>query len=550
MLTLIRRNLKPFLLVITIVVCVAFGWFYVKYDTTTPGAPSAAGTIYGKEIGQHMLREMANHRAVAAELDLPGWQLLAQRDESWDVAVNYLAGVEILRHEAEELGLAVGEAEIEQYVRTIPAFLTNGQFDGAKFRLYAGTGPDDGLMVQRRGRFGQMETYGPLKLSRRGQTVEDLYEVVGDYLLLNKLRDLVGAGILASDYATERLMALQGQKATVERLAFSVEPHKEGIDLSEEEIKATYEAQKSSRFLIPERRIIEYVAIAAEEPAAEQAGEEPEPEPEPEAGAGEESEDGTEEEAPEPESPEKARQRAVLADKIYNALAQGGDFAALAAAQDLEFKTTQPLTAPELSEAFPGLNQFQAMINRLTRDAPLAPPVQDGTTWYIARLREMVEPEPKPLDEVREEIVESMTQAKAMEAAMDEARKKIEEARKAIEGGAGTLAEAVGDKDGARVETVRDLDLMSSRQHEDGGAILQAVGLAEPGTLVEEPVRGAENAWVVRLVERTLEKNPQAAMQVEARRMSAQMQRRQMVFLEWWNTRFIDADFRLATQEG
>lgn len=262
MLAYLRHHQKSILLVVTFVICITFGWFYVRSDTGHGQEDAVLGSLYGRNINARDYQTIQKHVEVAVQLQLPGLDELAA-GASRDNLMPYLASVLMVREESAQLGLAATEGEIEAHIRTLPAFQTDGKWDPAKFRLYAGTDSDNGLMIQRVSMYGQMENAGPYKLSRLGMTVADLYKVVSDYMLFGKIKDLLGAGLANSDFDGERNYAIFNQqlKASVVSIPFS--RFQESAKVTDEEIQKSYDDQKD-RYMTREKKVIEFVAIPPE----------------------------------------------------------------------------------------------------------------------------------------------------------------------------------------------------------------------------------------------------------------------------------------------
>jgi hypothetical protein len=589
MLTLIRQNLKPVLLVLTIAICVAFGWFYVRYDTGADQQQPVYGMVYGEKLMQHDLDAARRHVRIAQDLQLPGfYEFTGVLGEGG--IVSYAAALRILRREAERLGLAAGEAEVEAMVQELAPFQTAGKFDGDKFRLFAGSGADDGLMIQRFERGGMQMDF--IKLNRMGMKIEDFYKVVADFVLFNRLKEVVGAGLPGPEFTAERMIAINGQKIDAKAVLFPLSRFKEGITPSDEEIAEFYEKEKSGRFMSELRKTVEYVAIApnpvdkpAESPAAPaaeegeaqssaeneaeeaQATDTPEeggpapapaateaagtpapaaPEATPEAEA-----PAAEPEAPpapanppaepEAESPDAARERARIAEKVHEQLSDGREFAAVATELGLELVTLGPVAMSELPAQLAGKSMLQSAIDRLTPDRPLAPPVRDGEVWYIVRLKEAIEPTPRPLDEVKEEIAREITETKAREAARAEAAKVLETLKTAIAGGQ-SFEDAVAAA-GLEAESFPALDRRGAGERPLGRELVAALEWQKPGTLAAEPIDAGDNVLAAYLVARTIERNPEQAERVQSMRGFSRNQLRQAVFYEWWTTRVAEARF-------
>lgn len=528
MLDFLRHHQKSVLLVVTVVVCITFGWFYVRTDTHSghPGGSTVLGSIYGKDITARDYQNMERHATVASHLQLPGMDVLSSLMPPGS-QIGYVAVMRMIREEAARLGLAVTPEEAESHITTLAAFQTNGKFDPAKFQLYAGEGSNDGLFIERPNYFGQSQMAGPYKLSRLGMTVGDLREVVGDFMLLEKLRELLGAGLAYNPKEAERDYARNQQKVKASLVRIPHARFLDGIQVSDEEINKEYEegkAAKSPDIMTTQKWSIEYVAITAEKL----------PPPAPLAPAA----DGKEPE-PEPENPEKARGRAKLADTIYRALTPDKTLAEIATANGKTAVTTDLFEIATPPEALVGRNQFIAAISKLGPDRPSPPPVNDGDTWYVFRLVKSEEPKVKELDVVKEELVKEIKARKAKEAALAAAKELHGKLKPLLEGGK-SFADAVtelGEKSEDSPAPDKPMDA-----NPDERQIARTIGLAKPGTL-GEPIETAENVLVPYLVAREIEKSENKGVQLASQTSRMSEGLRYAVFNEWWFNRLTSAEF-------
>lgn len=528
MLDFLRHHQKSVLLVVTIVVCITFGWFYVRTDTGAgqAGGSTVLGSIYGKDITARDYQNMERHATVASQLQLPGMEILSGLVPPGS-QIGYVAVMRMIREEAARLGLAVTPEEAEKHITTLPAFQTNGKFDPAKFQLYAGEGSNDGLFIERTNYFGQSQMAGPYKLSRLGMSVGDLREVVGDYMLLDKLRGLLGAGLAYNPKETERDYARNQQKVKASLVRIPHSRFIDGIQVSEEDITREYEEGKAAQlqeFMTSRKWSIEYVAITAEKL----------PPPAPLAP----SPDGKEP-PPEPETPEKARERAKLADTIYRALSPEKSLAELATAHGKTAVTTDLFEIANPPEALVGRNQFISAITKLTPDRPSPPPVNDGDTWYVFRLVKSEEPKVKELEVLREEIVKNIKARKAKEAAVAAAKELHAKLKPLVEGGkAFTDAVAeLGEKSEESPSPDKPMDASP-----DERVLARAIGLSKPGTL-GEPVETQDAVLVPYLVAREITKSESKGAQLASQTSRMSESLRYAVFNEWWFNRLSAAEF-------
>lgn len=528
MLAYLRHHQKSVLLVVTVVVCITFGWFYVKTDTHGGQNAVVFGSIYGKDIHGRDYSHIQKHVEVAMQLQLPGFQDLA-RGATRESLMPYLASVRMVREEGTKLGLAVTDEEVEAYIQTLPAFLSNGRFDPAKFQLYAGTGPDDGLIIEQFSPYGQPQKAGPFKLSRLGLEIGDLREIIGDYMIYDKMKDLLGAGLgySATEAAKDYAISKQQLKASV--VKFPMSRFKDTVKISDEDIAKAYEAGKA-RFMTAEKKAIEYIAITAEKQTAPTL-------PPPPAVAGQPTPPPP---APPAEPKDKMLARRKLADEIYKELGNGKKLAEIAAAKGLAIATTEPFESSAPPEAIKDRNKLQGAVSRITLDRPEPPPVEDGDTWYVLRLTKQIEPEPKPLDQVKETITGEIRDEKSREAAMAAAKELAEKLKPVLATGK-SFAEAVTAA-GEKAEEIPVIKPVGMDSKPEDRVLTASMRMAKPGSLCEA-VNVSDGALLPYLITREIEKSPDQAAATKRMEQGQSNQVRQMVFFEWWTNRLSAANF-------
>ncbi len=544
MLTVFRNHLKPVLLIVTIIICFAFGWFYVRYDTTTPGAPGSFGSIYGRGIGMHHVREADKHLQTAIELSLPGLEFLA-RGSTRSEYLPYFAHLQVLRTQAERLGIAASSQQIEDYIRNLPAFQTDGVWDADKFRRYAGTDHDDGLVITQRDQFGNFTgVTPPLKLSRRGMSVEEFKNVIADFILLENLIELKGSGIVASTLDTTRNHAISNQRVKLEVLDFPIADQRDNIgEPGEEELQALYRDQ-SDRFMTQEKMVVEYVMISPEKTIPEPA--------EDTAKEGEESQAETESgDAPEPEpvvTPEEANRIAGMADRIINAVGAGATLSEAAQDAGIETITTEPFAMNELPEEFVDRSPVQRALAQISPTLPVSTAVRDQDSWFILRLVETVAPEPIPFEDVRDELAEEWLDEQVRTAALDTARQAAETLAAALGEDADSITAAAAEADLGEPRTIT-LNRQTSHMESGGRELIRATELSPPGTLAD-PVMTAESVMLPFVISREVDANPDKDSIIENMKRFGRNRLQFEAFVDWFDQKFIEARFTQQVGQG
>ncbi|MBP7949484.1 MAG: SurA N-terminal domain-containing protein [Verrucomicrobiales bacterium] len=134
-------------------------------------------------------------------------------------AADVLASLIVIREEAKKLGIAVEDADLQKGVESLARFQTNGQFNRKEYdKFFEGA-------------------------SDRGAAEANLFQMLKDALLLEKLQQLVGGSLDATDYQVNLAYNQMHMKTTAQVMVFPRKEH-EAIKATEEDAKNFYEANK------------------------------------------------------------------------------------------------------------------------------------------------------------------------------------------------------------------------------------------------------------------------------------------------------------------
>lgn len=241
MVNLFRRFQQPLMIIITILVIVSFAWFYNRSDFMDRGATDRVGSIYGRNFTQaQYLREGRKFdlcQALAPEL----WQALIQPATTQDEALNnYVWNSLVLREESERLGIRPTDADIEQGIKNVPLFQTNGVYDSSKYNnLVAGA------------------------LGARGLTPDALEQLMGDEVRLTRLKALLGTTLAPGAEEVRSIFELRHGQFQCSVVRFDFNDFLKAQQVSDEDVKKEFEARKAS-LKTDELRKVKYVAFTVE----------------------------------------------------------------------------------------------------------------------------------------------------------------------------------------------------------------------------------------------------------------------------------------------
>jgi hypothetical protein len=358
--------------------------------------------IYGKRLSEYMLAQLESH------------------------AVRHLA----LVGKAERMGLSVTDKELKNQLKTI--FSADGRFDEARF---------DSLVAS---------------LQKRGLGEADLIKMLRDDLLVRKMLDLIrGTVKVTSQEALARAGEL-AEKVTATYCKFEVSDYLSKVKVTDEDIKA-YHEKHQEEYKSPERVKVAYVAFTSD-PKAVPAVTEEEVQRYYEdnkalyvdkSGKTKSLKEVTPEirkrlteEAAKNLALEKATEfanQAIQADAQAATPSADGNagndgFAALAEKSGLAVKETGFISGSELPQGVETL-EFTSAAFRLSPESSISDPVQGHKSAYVLKLIANQPSENLPLEQVKEQVVQSVKTEKALEMARAKGEEKRQEIVKLVESG-------------------------------------------------------------------------------------------------------------------
>ncbi|HEY3926832.1 MAG TPA: peptidyl-prolyl cis-trans isomerase [Candidatus Koribacter sp.] len=366
-------------------------------------------------------------------------QNMAQRNRYPMQLVPYLmpqaADMVIKEHaliaEANRMGLKVSDEELRQV-------LHKGQF---------------GEILFPKGQYVGDDGYQNFVQSQFSLTVPEFEKELKQQIELQKLQNVVVAGVTTSDKDVENLVRQQKTKVKFDYASISLQDVEKGINPSDAELKAFYEAHKEQyKDSIPEKRKVKFVMInGGKLPGVEPSDNDVQAYYNAHKAEYQVAETIKDRhiliKTPEPGPDGKVDQKAVDAAKakaedILKQAKSGADFAALAKKysddpgskdQGGYFEFTKGKTVPEFEQA-----AFAAKVGEIV--GPVRSP-QYG--FFIIKVEGHEPAHTKPLEEVKPQIVANLSRQKAQDAAQKAANQLRDAARAQ---GLDKAAAAAGDQ--------------------------------------------------------------------------------------------------------
>jgi hypothetical protein len=490
-------------MIVIAILAVPFVFYFNKTDFGAQRSTDL-GRIYDRPVTQVEFTRHARILNLASGLGLSlGNDLMMTNVTSEsEMYVEFTWNHIVLLHEAELLGLRPNSSEIAAFVRTLPRFKgEGGGFDINKYTDFTKN-----------------------MLPSLGFNEAQIEEVVSDQLALNRMKELLGAGVQTPESESQENYERAYGKMEVAVVRLRDEDFEKDVKITDDDVAKYYEAHKD-QLKSEEKRKIEFVAFTLSEPERKLTGKERK---DPLQKAADRANDFTQ------ALLEKDAKFEEVASKFQTPITPTGEF-------------TSAKPDPQLA-ATPQLTQYAF---QLTQQTPFSDPVQGTDGFYILHLLSVTESHPLSLEEAKPKIVETMKADKLRELVSNKGTEVARQIREALKGG--MPADKAVAQAGLKLERIPPFALVepaASPKPEpkpepdkkpidvtpDLPSIKNAVAALSPGEASDfVPV---SKGGLVAVLEKRAKADPagyaEAKTQFETRYLT---QRRGAVFMEWLRDR-------------
>jgi parvulin-like peptidyl-prolyl isomerase len=357
MITVMRKHHKWLMIVIAIL-AIPFVFYFNKTDLSA-NRQTDLGHIYDRPVTNVEFQRSVRLLTLAQMLGLTLPQDLMMRPQSeTDAYVNFTFNRAVLAHEAKDLGIRPTLTEMETFVKTLRPFQGEGGFDVNKYNEFIQT-----------------------RLPALGFTGAQLEELVSDQLTLNRIKDLLAAGLHVADSESKEYYEQAYGKLHVAVVRFRDEDFQKEVKITDEDIAKYYEAHKAE-LKTDEKRKVEFVAFAFGEPEKKLTGKE------------------------RVEALQKLANRAN--DFVQALLEKGAKFAEVAAKFNVPVAATGEFTATAPDPQLASVPQITQYAFQLTGQESSSDAIQGPEGFYVLRLLGATPARQLILDEAKPKIVEKL----------------------------------------------------------------------------------------------------------------------------------------------
>lgn len=364
-----RRYQQPLLIIFTVLIIVSFIGFFDRSGSLDKLGRDKAWSIYGRPVTQVQMQREGRKFELARLLGLQELLMsVVGRPQSESEAIeNFTWNSLVLRHEAEQLGIAASDDEVLAAIQVLPVFQTKeGAFDPAKYAMIFENA-----------------------LQPRGLGKDQLEELVRDDLRLKKVKSLLGATAAPAPGEVRAIFDVRYQKteASVVRLKFA--DFLATATAPDDDVQKLYEERKA-QLNTEEKRKVKVAAFIL----------------------------------PTTDTPLEGKARAEALSKLGRAADEfsvamtekDADFEAAAAKAGVKVEETAEFARREAPAALGGSPAVVAAAFKLTTKQPNSDIVTTERGYYALQLTGVSAPRPLTLEEARPQLVEQLKHERAQEA--------------------------------------------------------------------------------------------------------------------------------------
>ena len=385
MITVMRKHHK-WLMIVIAVLAVPFIFYFNKSDLSAKRNDDL-GRIYDRPITNVEFQRSARLMTLAQMLGLSQLiqDLMMRPMSETDAYVNFAFNRLVLDHEARTLGIRPSTKEIVAFVKTLPPFQGPNGFDPGKYTEFTQT-----------------------RLAPLGFTDAQIEELVSDQLALNRLKDLLGAGLHVADSESAEYYDQAYGKLHVSVVRFRQEDFQKDVKVSDDDIAKYFEAHKAE-LKTDEKRTVEFVAFTFGEEEKKLTGKE------------------------RIDALQKLANRAN--DFVQGAMEKGTKFAEVAAKFNVPVTATGEFTATAPDPKLPANTQVAQYAFQIKQEEPVSDAIQAPDGFYVLHLLGMTPSRPLTLEEAKPKITDTLTKERLKQLVAARASDVSRTIREAAKGG-------------------------------------------------------------------------------------------------------------------
>ena len=434
-------------MIVIAILAIPFVFYFVQRPDYGAIRGDQFARVYDRNVSMLEAQQLARLLSLAQALgmsDFIGTMTAGAGSNENQAAVQFIANLLVLRHEAERLGLRPSASEIADVVRKLPAFQGDSGFDINKFNDLVQNG-----------------------LAPLGLAEEHIEQLVRDQIGLNEIQKLLAAGVSLPKSELDENFRRGYDKLYVSVIRLRSSDFDKDIKINDEDIQKYYDAHKAE-LKTDEKRKVEFVQLTLTDEEKKLAGKQ------------------------RIEALQKLADRAT--DFTQAMLEKDADFKQAAAKIQLPVHETGEFTAAEPDPQLKMDPKLGAAAFKLSLQEPNSDPVQVADGFYVLHLTGRTETQPLTLEQAKPKIVDALKKTRARELMSTKGAELVQQLREAKK--SGQPLDALIEKSGVKPEKLPPFSLIdeASEKSEDNEqkkqspellTIKDAVALLNPGDVTD-----------------------------------------------------------------
>src|SRR6478735_664966 len=454
---LLRRQ-RDWLMIVIAILAIPFVFYFVKTPDYGAIGRDQFARIYDQNVSltqAQQIGRLLNLAQILGMSEFVGTMTAGAGMDQNQGAIQFIANLLVLRHEAERLGVRPSTSEIADAVRKLPAFHGDSGFDINKFNEVVQNG-----------------------LAPLGLAEEHIEQLVRDEICLSEIQKILAAGVSFPKSELEETFRRGYDKLYVNVIRFRSADFDKDVKITDEDVQKYYDAHKAE-LRSEEKRKVEFVQLTLNEEEKKLSGK------------------------PRIEALQKLADRAT--DFTQALLEKSADFKQAAAKFQLPVHETGEFTAAEPDPQLKD-QQLVAAAFKLSTQEPHSDAVQVADGFYILNLTGKTEARQLALEEAKPKIVDALKKTRTRELMSTKGAEMVQQLREAKK--SGQSPDAVIEKAGVKPEKLPAFSLVDEemekpeadqqkKQSPELLTIKDAVALLNPGDATDFMPSGTDGLIAV-----------------------------------------------------
>src|SRR3954468_24222685 len=494
MMKLLRRH-RDWLMIVIAILAIPFVFYFVQRPDYGAIGRDQFARIYDRNVSVLEAQQSArllNLAQILGMSDFVGTMTAGAGMDQNQGAVQFIANLLVLRHEAERLGVRPSTTKIADAVRKLPAFHGDSGFDINKFNELVQNG-----------------------LAPLGLAEEHIEQLVRDQLCLSQIQKLLAAGVSLPKSELDENFQRGYDKLQVSLIRFRSADFDKDVKITDEDVQKYYDAHKAE-LRSEEKRKVEFVQLTLNEEEKKLSGK------------------------PRIEALQKLADRAT--DFTQALLEKGADFKQAATKFQLPVHETVEFTAADPDPQLKRDSQLVAAAFKLSVQEPHSDAVQVADGFYILHLTSKTESRQLPGGGAAPKIVDALKKTRERELMSTKGAEMVQQLREAKK--SGQPPEAIIEKAGVKPEKLAAFSLIDEEaekkveeQKKESPELLtikNAVALLNPGDVTDFMPSGNDGLIAILEKREPLAEPGEKKAAFEKRILE---NKERIVFMEWLRDR-------------